>query len=61
MQQVPVDAVMSPAAEQNPLNPQTSSLIINCIAHFIHQLVPSAEWEWHPGSLEEGAEGLAQN
>lgn len=42
MQQVLTDAVMSPAAEQNPLNPQTSSLIINCIAHFIHQLVPKA-------------------
>lgn len=42
MQQVPTDALMSPAAEQNPLNQQTSLFIINIIAHFIHQLFTGA-------------------
>lgn len=65
MQQVPTDALMSPAAEQNPLNQQTSLFIINSTAHFIHQLFTSAQHSsaasWggkpHAGSLEEGAEG----
>jgi len=67
MQQVPADALMSPAAEQNPLNQQTSLFIINITAHFIHQLFTSAQhssaatWsgKWHTGSLEGGGEDPA--
>lgn len=42
MQQVPKDALMSPAAEQNPLNQQTSLFIIHIIVHFFHQLFANA-------------------